>query len=443
MDDQILNFAQLRYIAEQEARHIRIRRAGFTTITASPCPNFKEIWISITPKLRTYIERAQLLAPSTQAEAQTDFEGFLKTLYEKCFASITELDAEKTPSVTTESYHLLGMQGAEDGNNDQAVCSQDEDVGMANNAFDDHDPSDHEGPIISVLENAVTEGANALEKLDWERESRILFKELLDSLGDVMQENVLKDSDASVARDKIKAVYPQLQLKNISNTAVEKHLGDANVSALLGSTLTFEKNNARVFSRRLKSYIDNKRKRRGPKKASQKDIAEDYMEHCSAHWIVSLINRAVDDKVANDLLGHNLTMQMHMDRAFNSISFVYTKTGDISVSEVQVSLRLELPSVRERERRDAQCVRLECELKEFKKNREHITDELSMIEDDIGFNSRLLNRAHNLNPLDSSPIREKKAGDGDLGTAINSSEDASNAKIIDVSVTGIQEPVLQ
>lgn len=81
-------------------------------------------------------------------------------------------------------------------------------------------------------------------------------------------------------------------------------------------------------------------------------VAEDYMKKCSAHWVVAPINRAVDDKVAQDLLDKNLKVQLQMDCAFNGISFICTKTDDISISEVQATLDFEPPSSKKRDKRE-------------------------------------------------------------------------------------------
>ncbi|KAE8391301.1 hypothetical protein BDV23DRAFT_182596 [Aspergillus alliaceus] len=106
---------------------------------------------------------------------------------------------------------------------------------------------------------------------EWEHELRVLPKEIFDSMGDILGENVPKDSNAGIALDKIKAVYLSLELENIVSTSVEKLLESTNVLSLLGTILILEENNPRVFSRKLKSYIDSKGRTRGPKRSSQKD----------------------------------------------------------------------------------------------------------------------------------------------------------------------------
>lgn len=115
MDDQVIQFAEQHYIAEQTARHIRIwgnqdqrkffclkwynKRVIFTpALLVPPCPNFKEIWSSIAPTLRQpYVERVRALASSaTPTGAQAQYRDILKTLYEKCYAEMTQSVAEET-----------------------------------------------------------------------------------------------------------------------------------------------------------------------------------------------------------------------------------------------------------------------------------------------------------------------------------------------------------
>ena len=93
--------------------------------------------------------------------------------------------------------------------------------------------------------------------------------------------------------------------------------------------------------------------------ASRAAVAQEYMQKCAAHWIVSPINRAIDERVARDLLSPNLRLQLHMDGAVDTLTFVCTKTDDVSVSEVQEALlRRDLPSPSLGSERSAKCKEL-------------------------------------------------------------------------------------
>lgn len=68
------------------------------------------------------------------------------------------------------------------------------------------------------------------------------------------------------------------------------------------------------------------------------------------------INRAVDDKAAKSLLGESFKRQLKMDGRFSAVTFICSKTDDISISEAQDSLGLDekmIPSWEEIDRLSA------------------------------------------------------------------------------------------
>lgn len=258
-----------------------------------------------------------------------------------------------------------------------------------------------------------------IKREDWERELRILIKDLDSEETGEIRANPPTDSEAAVALEKIKAVYPWLEPGKIMTTPIQTLLDHPSVLKWLGSEVVIEEKKARTFASRVKSYVDSKGNR-GPKgkKAKAQQIwplirvvkvfvkakaletgavlvdlpgvsdsnkarvavAEDYMKQCSAHWVVAPITRAVDDKVAKDLLGKNFKMQMSMDSAFKNLTFICTKTDDICASEVQESLGLELPNP---EQQEAKLAQLKAELKKIRDKREQLMDELNQCDDEI------------------------------------------------------------
>lgn len=253
---------------------------------------------------------------------------------------------------------------------------------------------------------------------EWERELEVLFKDLQDSEDDTAHKGT-EDKAAALALDKILAVYPSLGEQDILNSSVETLIGDKSVAKLLGTTEEIKENDAKTFSSRLVSYLDsrgsagkNRESKRRPSllpsprsdtfgnmmglwplirvvriyvkaaalstgailvdlpgvfdsSAARVKVAEDYMKQCSAHWIVAPINRAVNDKVALDLLNKTFKRQMQMDCAFNDITFICTKTDDISVSEAERSLDLDLPERDLRDQRKEELKVLEKTLKKL------------------------------------------------------------------------------
>lgn len=91
---------------------------------------------------------------------------------------------------------------------------------------------------------------------------------------------------------------------------------------------------------------------------------------CTGLWIVAPITRAVDDKSAHKLLGDSFRRQLLMDGAFSTVSFICSKSDDISVSEAILSLQLEDKLAKETEELD----RLENERSEKKRARKDLEE---------------------------------------------------------------------
>ncbi|KAK1141096.1 hypothetical protein N8T08_009371 [Aspergillus melleus] len=257
---------------------------------------------------------------------------------------------------------------------------------------------------------------------EWEKELQALVWDLDEDNTGEIREDIANDSEAGAALAKIKAVYPWIEARYIMDTPVQTFLDHPSVSSLLGSEKFVEENKPQAFYRKVKTYLDSEGKGRGRHKKSQPynsvsvwplvrvvrifvpapalstgavlvdlpglfdsnparvTVAEQYMKRCSAHWVVAPINRAASDKVAKDLLGKNFKMHMQMKNAFSSITFICTKTDDISISETQDSLKLDLPVPEQREAKHAQ---LKAELKELHDKREQIMDHVANVDEEI------------------------------------------------------------
>jgi peptidoglycan hydrolase CwlO-like protein len=62
------------------------------------------------------------------------------------------------------------------------------------------------------------------------------------------------------------------------------------------------------------------------------------LKACTALWIVAPINRAVDDKTAKTLLGDSFKLQLKYDGTYSAVTFICSKTDDVSISEASESL---------------------------------------------------------------------------------------------------------
>lgn len=223
-----------------------------------------------------------------------------------------------------------------------------------------------------------------VSQAEWEKELRIIFEDLLDSNGQVSRDCANEDTDAGIAWQKIKAVYPRKTKEDIAKSSTATLLRE--VSHVLGTTRDVKETDSLRFYKKLQQFVDshekstglegkeNKRKERKEMEfwplirvvriyvkspalatgavivdlpgvhdanAARAAVAEGYMKQCTGLWIVAPINRAVDDKAAKSLLGESFKRQLKMDGGFNSVTFICSKTDDISFEEAQDSLGLD------------------------------------------------------------------------------------------------------
>ncbi|KAH6709607.1 Dynamin family-domain-containing protein [Leptodontidium sp. MPI-SDFR-AT-0119] len=225
-----------------------------------------------------------------------------------------------------------------------------------------------------------------IQASDWEKDLRISLKELIDANGQVSRECTNPESEAGVAYAKIKAVYPSRTRDDLAHSSVEDLMKEDCVRNVLGTIKKIEKSQPEYFYRALQSYVDSKekstedkskKKEKGEKKqmefwplikvvriytkaealstgavivdlpgvhdsnAARAAVAQGYMKQCTELFIVAPINRAVDDKAAKSLLGESFKRQLKFDGTYSRITFICSKTDDISITEASDSLGLE------------------------------------------------------------------------------------------------------
>ncbi|KAI9785143.1 MAG: hypothetical protein M1839_000781 [Geoglossum umbratile] len=210
---------------------------------------------------------------------------------------------------------------------------------------------------------------------DWEKELKILFQELIDADGKISRDCNNHESEAGIAYAKIRAVYPRKTKDDLGKSSVAALMEDPSIKNLFGTTREIHCSGAGAFHAQLQQYVDSKEKSdKGDKKdkrdkkgmgihvkasalstgavivdlpgvhdqnAARAAVAESYMKQCTGLWIVAPITRAVDDKAAKDLLGESFKRQLKMDGGYSSVTFICSKTDDISVGEAIDSLGLE------------------------------------------------------------------------------------------------------
>lgn len=214
------------------------------------------------------------------------------------------------------------------------------------------------------------------------------MKEFLTESGSLAREAADENSDAGIAWAKFHSVYPKITRDSLAGYPVESLLSDGSVTAVLGTTKTITSAYPAVFYRQLQRYVDSKEKvtKKGKDKGQEKPkrnldleywplikvvrihvkapplatgavivdlpgahdsntaraaVAQGYMKQCTGLWIVAPITRTVDDKAAKTLLGDTFKRQLKFDGGFSSVTFICSKTDDISITEAVESLELE------------------------------------------------------------------------------------------------------
>ncbi|KAJ3577378.1 hypothetical protein NPX13_g3190 [Xylaria arbuscula] len=218
---------------------------------------------------------------------------------------------------------------------------------------------------------------------DWDRELQVLFTDLLDGNGQISREATKTDTDAGIAYEKVKAVYPQKTREMIAQATPKELANEPGVRAILGTTKKLAKRTAAELYQAMQHYVDSKEKSTGAAKRPKADstmeywplikvvrvyakadalstgavivdlpgvqdsnaaraaVAVNYMKSCTGIWVVAPITRAVDNKTAKSLLGDSFKRQLKYDGTYTAVSFICSKTDDISNTEASLSLGLE------------------------------------------------------------------------------------------------------
>ncbi|GAP92026.2 putative tat pathway signal sequence [Rosellinia necatrix] len=214
---------------------------------------------------------------------------------------------------------------------------------------------------------------------EWIRELQVLFSDLLDGTGQISRDATKPDTEANIAYAKVKAVYPQKTREMISQADPRTLANEPTVRGILGTTKVLKERTAKRLYNGMQHYVDSKEKSAGSEKnasmeywplikvvriftkanalstgavvvdlpgvqdsnAARAAVAESYMKSCTGLWIVAPITRAVDDKTAKSLLGDSFKRQLKYDGTYSAVSFICSKTDDISITEAAESLGFE------------------------------------------------------------------------------------------------------
>ncbi|KAL4234557.1 hypothetical protein ACF0H5_006198 [Mactra antiquata] len=224
--------------------------------------------------------------------------------------------------------------------------------------------------VVEVIENTTSNDFIAdiefLQRKEWFDELQILLNDLKGPDGTVKNRSPDPTSDAYVSYCKVKAVYGR-----VDNIHVLSRL--TSVTHWLGKVKVIRSQDAEDFRKQVEKYVETQEPVNGGQywpivkhvtlkipncnvcstgaslvdlpgvrdsNAARDKIAREYLKNCTAVWVVSSIERAIDDKTAKDLLGENFRRQLLMDGQYGSIAFICTKTDVITPSEIIRSLKL-------------------------------------------------------------------------------------------------------
>ncbi|KAF5847933.1 hypothetical protein GGP41_009209 [Bipolaris sorokiniana] len=254
---------------------------------------------------------------------------------------------------------------------------------------------------------------------DWEKELSVLMQEFSSENGTLSREAQDPNSDAGVAWAKFHAVYPSVLKDALHESTVPTLMSKNSVRSVLGTTKQIHMSHPGSFYVELQKYVDSKEKVSKKDKSKSKSktsppemeywplikvvkiytkssalstgavivdlpgvhdsnaaraaVAQGYMKQCTGLWIVAPINRAVDDKAAKTLLGDSFKRQLKYDGGFSSVTFICSKTDDISITEAIDSLDLNR-EVAELEQQsgsyDEQIDQVQCSIKELKESQQ-------------------------------------------------------------------------
>ncbi|EHL03633.1 putative GTPase SLIP-GC [Glarea lozoyensis 74030] len=224
-----------------------------------------------------------------------------------------------------------------------------------------------------------------IDPKEWEKDLKASLDELTTESGSLARDNGNPDSEASVAWAKVRAVYPLKTKEQLAESSVEQLMKEQAVQNVLGTTQKLEKRDSDVFYRALQYYVDSKEKSKKKKdknapaekkqmefwplikvvriyvkadalstgailvdlpgvhdsNAARAAVAAGYLKQCTGLWVVAPIGRAVDDKAAKNLLGESFKRQLKFDGTYSRVTFICSKTDDISTTEAADTLNLE------------------------------------------------------------------------------------------------------
>ncbi|PVF97245.1 hypothetical protein CPB86DRAFT_786050 [Serendipita vermifera] len=230
-----------------------------------------------------------------------------------------------------------------------------------------------------------------LSSEEWKAELHVLLQDIQDDDGQVKQISDMR-GESGIAWHKVHTLYPTITTEEMISMTVDQIIDiDPKIKAALDSTKHLRCRDTKEFGKQIKPYIESKDQRRAAKKDKNKDkdksvasepafwplircikikcnaealscgavlcdlpgcadanaarnnVAKEYLKLANCIWILAPIHRAVDDKIARDLLGVAFKTQLMMDGNYDesTVTFIATKADDVAATEIITALSLE------------------------------------------------------------------------------------------------------
>jgi hypothetical protein len=193
------------------------------------------------------------------------------------------------------------------------------------------------------------------------------------------------DTESGSACAKIIAIYPNINIQRLPDMTLEQVFGHRGLSHILGQTLNITHARYEKFSDLIGKYIDNTNSNSsseaywpllkqikvyhkhsslahgvvwldlpgvGDSNAGRRHVAEAHLASLDKVFIFAVINRAVSDQVARQLLSSSFKTKLLTEGKYNEdfVTFVTTKTDCISVDNITRKFNLQ-KVIRENEKK--------------------------------------------------------------------------------------------
>jgi hypothetical protein len=304
--------------------------------------------------------------------------------------------------------------------------------------------------------------------LQWETE----FKILTDDIRVYNEDDDIEskqESSHKISSEKLAAVYHGVPEKELARMTPGQLSTLPDLSHLLGKTKIVKGDKPKQFSKAIVGFIDSSNKgssdgpaywpliRRvkiytkasllkyglvlvdlpglGDQNEARRRVTEGYIQNLHHMWIVAAIVRAVDNQIAQDLMGPSFKRQLLMDGRYrdNFLTFVMTKTDDITSEDTIEPLGLgETVLVEELQR-----------MQELRLSREKCTKDIQDAkrqEKDIGKVLKPINAKRSLNKsAQKSSVKEQKQTRKRKLDELESSEPDENMESISNETQSLNE----